>query len=475
MSEILKTYTAEQLYEMYRLKVISDNIGLSDFNEGSKIRTLLENHSDIISSISMDIKEGLYKAIPIALYQGFGFGKLAADAAIGYIRPYRVPVFTVQYTGAGTVAALTSTATTMSATVTGAGADDFSFAYASYATASELVDAINALANWTATLVSVTNNPASNLLYQYSAIDILGETNYRNVSEVMDILLATATSISVVTGFSVTIDGMQILTTADATINAGESGVQIAAEFQQTGALGNIAVNAIDTLNGKGFINSNIQGITQCINDSSFSGGAAEETDANRKIRFQETITDLNAGTRTGIIAAIKAISGVRSVGIRANYPFKGTNTIVVDDGSGSISTALLASIEKVLYGDPNDLSNYPGKNAEGIGYTIVAPTIIDVSIGITAYRLPNVNVDLTTISTDIQTAVEQYINTRSLGADVLLSEIVRVGKNSNAACYDLVVSSPLINVTINENEFAKTGAGTGGTVTITMVIAVGI
>jgi uncharacterized phage protein gp47/JayE len=88
---------------------------------------------------------------------------------------------------------------------------------------------------------------------------------------------------------------------------------------------------------------------------------------------------------------------------------------------------------------------------------------------------LPAVSVDLTEIKTDVQTAVEQYVNTRALGQDVLLSEIIRVGKNSNAAAYDLVVTSPLANVSIDEDEFAKTGAGTGGTVTVTATVATSV
>jgi len=135
----------------------------------------------------------------------------------------------------------------------------------------------------------------------------------------------------------------------------------------------------------------------------------------------------------------------------------------------------LQASLEKVLYGDPNDLTNYPGKNAEGIGYNLVAPSINAVNVGVSVTRLPNVNVDLTEIQTDVQTAIEQYINTRSLEENVLISEIYRVGKNSNAAAYDMIVNSPLANVPISDNEFAKTGSGTGASVSVTVSIAVSV
>jgi len=468
MADILKVYTAEQLYAMYRLKLSMDGVGRTDFNEGSKVRSLLEGVSEITSVIQMDHKEAIAKAIPIALYQGFGFTKLGATNAIGYIRPYRKPALWIKYTGVGTSALITSTAAIISSAVVGAPGDAFSFAYAANPNASDLVAAIDALANWEATLVQ---DAPSTQLYQYTAKEAVAATNYLNTTG-LDLMLATALAVSVLAGYSVSVDNMQIITTAAATILAGESGIQCAAQVQSTGTVGNIAVNAIDTLNGKGYISSQIDGIEQCINDSAFSGGAPAETDAQRKTRFSQTVTALNAGTKAGIEAAIRAITGVRSVGMRTSYPFKGTNTILVDDGSGVISPTLLAEVEKVLYGDPDDLSNYPGKNAEGIGYNIAAPTIVAVSIGITAYRLPSVNVDLLEIKDAVQTAVEQYVNTRQLGENVLLSEIIRVGKNANAAVYDMVVTSPTVNVVIDDDEFAKTGAGTGGTVTVTVSIA---
>jgi uncharacterized phage protein gp47/JayE len=469
MAEILKIYTAEQLYEMYRQLILSKNAGITDFNEGSKIRALLESNSEIVSSISMDFKNGLMKALPIAFYNGFGFAQKAETKAIGYIRPYRKPALWIKYTGSGSSALINSTAAIMTAGVVGAPGAAFSFDYASYPTLEDLVTAIDGETNWEATLVGGATVATSGL-YQYTNKEAIGATNYLN-TDGLDIMLATATEVEIIEGYSVTIDNLIILSTAAGTVEAGESGVQIPVEVQTAGFIGNLSAGAIDTEAGKGSIASVLDGIEHVINDSAFSGGAPAETAAERQVRFAETVNSLNAGTKSGIISAIKGITGVRSAGMRTSYPFKGTNTIVVDDGSSTISTELRAAVEKVLYGDPDDLTNYPGKNAEGIGYTIVAPTIVDVNVGITAFRLANVSVDPLTIRDDVTNAVEQYINTRPLGEDVILSEIVRVGKNANAAVYDLVITSPAANVVIQETEFAKTGAGTGGTVTVTVTI----
>lgn len=468
MSDILKVYTADQLKTMAMNLIIAKAVGLTDFNDGGKTKAIIDMVADIASTISFDFKEGIYKGIPIALYEGFGFSRKAAVNASGYIRPYRKPAMTIKYTGAGTSALLTITSTNISASVTGAPGDAFTYAFGSYPKTSDLATAIDALSNWECTAVKDVN---SDTLYQYTAEEIIGKTNYLAVTG-MDITLASAVEITIPAGYSISVDSMQIVSTAEAIILAGTSGIQCPAQNTTVGTIGNIAVNAVDTANGKGFINSVVDGIEHVINDSAFSGGAEAETDEARAIRFADTVNALNAGTEQGILVAIEAIDSVKSAGMRTSYPFRGSNTIIVDDGSGSISAALLDEVNKVLDGDPNDLTNYPGKGVAGIGYIVVAPTIVDVSIGITATRLPNVNVDLLEIKNSIQTAVEQYINTLTLGRDVLLSEVIRVGKNSNSAVYDLIVTSPASNVAIGEDEFARTGAGTTGTVTVTVTVA---
>ena len=471
MAKIITIYTQEQLYTMYKNKLLADNTGLTDFNEGSKVRSLIESSSDIVASISMDFKEALYNAIPIALYQGFGFPRKGAVSSTGYLRPYRKPAFYMTYSGVGTSALMNITSNTLSISVVGAPGDAFSLDLTVYTMTSDIVDAINLLSNWNSNLIK---DVESNTLHLYSNKEIIGSINYLN-ADGLDVMLASDTEISIITGYSVTIDKMQVLTTSDMIIADGESGVQCPASFTQTGESGNINANAIDTLNGKGYINSTLEGIENVINDSAFSGGSNEETESERKQRFSETVNALNAGTKLGIISAIRAITGIRSVGIRAAYPFKGANTILVDTGTGSISPTLLAEIEQVLYGNPDDLSNYPGKNAEGIEYVITVPIVVDINIGITVSRLSTINVDLDDIKVDVKSAIEQYINTRKLGEDVLLSEIIRVSKNSNAAVYDVTIASPLTNISISDSEFAKTGAGTSGTVTVTMVIATSV
>jgi len=466
LANITKVYTGAQINKMYRDKILASS-DLTDFNDGSVIKALIQSNSDIISHVMMDTKNAIYVAIPYALFEGLGFTKKAANNAIGYIRPYRTPAFTIAYSGVGTSALLTISGTTFSVPVTGAPGDALSLAFATYPKTSDLVTYIDAQSNWSATLYKDVDSDTE---YLYSGSEIVGSLDFE-LNSGFDIMLQTDVAVQILQGYSISVDEITIITTADATMLAGESDIVIASEAATTGVAGNIAVNAIDTERGKGFVNTQITGINFVINDSAFSGGSIAETESQREVRFSEAINGLNAGTERGIIAEIKKIDGVLGAGMRTNYPIKGTNTLIVDDGSGTISPALDLLIDKAIEGDPDDFENFPGKGTEGIGYIKSPPVIVNASLSITIYRLSSVVADLDQMEVDAKTAIEQYINTLALGHDVVLSEVIRKTKNANAAIYDAVITSPAVNIPVGENEFAKTGAGYSGVITVVAVI----
>jgi hypothetical protein len=466
LADIVKVYTGDQLYEMYRNYVLNIS-SITDFNKGAFVRAVLESNSDIVSQIMMDFKEALYKAIPIALYKGLGFPLKSARSAIGFVRPYRIPSFTLNYTGLGTSALLNVSISDFVVTVTGAAGDNLNLDFATYPKTSDLVTFIDSQANWSASLYEDVN---SNTIFLYSSPEIKGSIDFE-LNSGFDVMLQSDVALPILQGYSISVGEIIVATTEDSEIPAGASGIQIASSVSQTGFGGNIGAEAINTKEGKGFVNTQVPGVDFVINDSAFAGGRPIETETQRQIRFNETINGLNAGTLNGIIAAIKALDDVINAGMIPNFPFKGSNTIIVDDGSGIISPELEAEILKVLKGDPDDFENYPGKGVEGIGYILEPPTIVNVDIGITISRLSTVTADLNQMKLDARSAIEQYINTLSLGGDVILSEASRRAKNSNAAIYDAKITSPSDNIPIEGQEFAKTGAGYTGVVTVTAII----
>jgi len=417
--------------------------------------------------IAMDNSNAIRKAIPISLYEGLGFTKKSAVASNGYLRFYRVPEFYIKYTGAGTTAAITNTGVTFDIT-TDVPADNLVLDYITYPTIADLVTAIDGHGSYECYYTGTDDTQASTILYQYTAQEIIGELNYRNAVG-RDVMAGPAPSVLLLTGYSASVNNLIFSTMVNGTIAAGDSTTpQITAQCQTTGPDGNIGINALDTLNGQGFLVSQNVEVEHAINDSSFANGSAEETDQEQAERFQATIQGLNDGTLNAMVAETLEVSGIRSVSYRDSYPGPGFVTLVADNGSGVLTLAQIDEINKRMYGDINDIENYPGVRPAGITIAIVAPVVVPINFTIAIYRIGELS-DPTQITTTVQTVVEQYVNTRKLGDDMVLSELVKRIKASHPAIYDVVITLPVANVPANEDGVVRTGAGVGATITVTI------
>ena len=461
MAEILKVYTAEQLYELLKNKIIADNVGLTNFNTGSRIRTLLEAVCLLESATGFDYLDALRKSIRVALYEGFGFSRKPATYATGYLRFYRIPVMAMNYNGTSCKVTVDGNALT---TVCNDPADNLNLNFATYPKISDLVAAMTG--SYSAELIGI--DTTSNQLYHYTGREIIGSKNYRN-EDGIDLFLMPADAINVPANTTVTIEGMNFQTIASGTIPAGYSSAILQAQCSAKGTDGNIAVTAIDTRNGKGVISTTIMGVEHCINDSAFSGGAEDETEEERITRFQLFIKGLNGATESGITAAVLGIEGIKSCTVRDNYPQRGQITVVADDGTGHLTPEQTSMILKVLNGDPLDYETYPGYRAAGIMVNVTSPEVVDVNVTATLYRIGTISNE-TEIKNAAKTAVENYINTRRLGQDVVVSEIIKVIKTSHAAIYDVLLTTPTSNISIEIDQVPRTGSGTGGIVMITLI-----
>jgi len=465
----LKVYTPEQLYEFMKAKVLADNVGLTNFNKGSRTRTLLEAVSDTASIIGFDFLAALRRAIPVAFYDAFDFKRKDAVASSGYIRFYRLPEMTITYSGAGTNCLMSITAVNFTTTCSGAPGDNLNIALAGFPTTAALQAQINAQPNYSCTLVGA-GTAASNTLYNYVNVDVVAARDYLYTASSRDILIGPAAAVPIAANINFQVDDLEFWTTIAGNILAGDaSSDQIASECLSTGPEGNLVVNGLDTRNGKGSVLGMPVNTDYAVNDSAFSGGINEETDDERKERFTITVEGLAGSTVRGLEAATLAIDGVRSVTIRERYPVAGENTVIADDGTGNLSPAKQQEILDKLNGDPTDFVNFPGYRAAGIIINVAAPVIVPVNVAITIYRV-GIASDATEIENTVQTIIEQYINTRKLGEDPILTELIRRVKQGHPAIVDLAITNPLVNPSINTSSLARTGAGTGAAVTVTLV-----
>lgn len=475
MSNIIKTFTKEQHYDLQKNYLISQNVGLTNYNTGSDTRAILEAVADIAAFLGLDFLEGLRRAIPIALYTPLGFNRKPATSSSGDLRFYRLPVFHVRYSGVDSSVKLDITALQLTLTTSGTPADDVTVDFATFTTIDAVVAEIESKTNWAATKVL---NGFVNDLYLYSNKEIVGNDNYLNLSNSVDVMYNTAPAVVILANVQVSADNKIFIVSTGGSIAAGNATSQdLAAVSTQKGKDTNIDAQAINTIEGQGFILTPIVGVEYVINDESFGNGADEETDEERATRFKVFVNGLHGGTKRGIEKDVLEIDGIKVSALRERFPKDGINTIVADDGTGSLSGALVTEIQKVIEGDINDFENYPGKGVAGIQYNIQAPDVDEIDVEGTLYRIGTTS-DEDEMKADAKLDVERYINTRIFGDDVVFAELGALGKRSHPAVYDFKITAlqkngfpaALDNVPISGSNVARTGGITSATVVLTVV-----
>jgi hypothetical protein len=460
MAEFLKAYTKEQLIN-FIIAPIVNKAGITAMNSGDAFYELIDSLADILETIQADTVKEAKQLIEIALFTGMDFNRKPAQPAAGQIRAYRIPAMTLTYSGASAFARVTNNGATFSINTSDAG-DNFTVNVSSYPTIQDLCVYIGSLPSYTCQAVKGSEDTAD--LFYYTDKDIVGKIDYLNQSG-CDLTLNTDGEVQIIAPFIFTANDHSCRTESDYILLAGESSVSgIASESQETGNI-QIGALALDTFNGKGVVSGAFPGIFW-INDNTFTPGTEEETNEERKDRWRVQIFGASKHNRFGIESAILNLDQVRSVTLLESTPKRGYNTVVVDDGTGTISDTLRAEVQKVFDGDPNDPEKYPGVIIPGMTGFIQAPDIIGVDVNMTIYKT-DASIDDTEIISSVQSAVIQYINRLRLGYDVVDSALTTTATNAHPSVFRAVLNSGATS--IGETEIARTN-GTFGTVTITVV-----
>lgn len=128
------------------------------------------------------------------------------------------------------------------------------------------------------------------------------------------------------------------------------------------------------------------------------------------------------------------------------------TNKILGIDGYRHF-TGLAQVTQWTVDGRDDDSDNYPGIRAAGVQVEVLEPVTrpIEVEVDVT----PREGVTLSSISSEVKTAISSYINTLPVGADVIVSEIT-VAVKGVSGVFDVIVSVPSANIAIADNELAR-------------------
>lgn len=260
-------------------------------------------------------------------------------------------------------------------------------------------------------------------------------------------------------------------TQAPGAILVGQSYVDLLVSAQLAGTAGNTGSDTITE------IGTNVAGINTVTNPAPFINGRDEETEDERKSRFQDYISTLAKGTKAAVEYGARQAKLTDSNGLITEYvahavviepwlddPAEPISLIrvYIHNGASATSASLVTEAQKVIDGY-HDATGTAVSGWKAAGVQVVVWAASDKSVNVTGNltAMPGyVEADLISAATD---AVKAYIQGLNVGASVILSELIAIIKRDVEGVYNITLSAPMSDVTCAISEKA-----TPGTVSIT-------
>ncbi len=118
----------------------------------------------------------------------------------------------------------------------------------------------------------------------------------------------------------------------------------------------------------------------------------------------------------------------------------------------------LIKETQRILDGDSNDPLRAPGVRAAGIQALVKAPATVFQTVTATLSVLDDF--DPTVVTNNVENAIQDYINTLDIGADVIVAEIIEramaVDGMFNFKISDLTGSSPAVDQVLLNDQVAR-------------------
>lgn len=232
----------------------------------------------------------------------------------------------------------------------------------------------------------------------------------------------TSGTITIPIGFRVqTASGLVFVTTTEGTISAGNTTSNaVSAQSEENGADYNVASSTITTLV------DDADGVETVTNTSAAVGGLDSESDASYHKRFQTYVEGLAKANKAGLLTAALETDGVTSASLVEYFPpvSNVNGRLYIDDGSAvGVSTALVNEVQAKVDGDGTQAS--PGYRAVGVNIVVDKPTIVTQNIAVDITILDDGSVDNATLTSDIETALTDYVNNLGIGDDIIHAKLV--------------------------------------------------
>jgi uncharacterized phage protein gp47/JayE len=197
-----------------------------------------------------------------------------------------------------------------------------------------------------------------------------------------------------------------------------------------------------------------IPGVDSVVNDYPASGGLDAESDAALRLRFSGFIDSRTRATAQAIGFAIQSVQqGLQFVIAERVDPSgavsPGHFTVVVDDGTGDPSDALLGAVGAAV----------EAVRALGSTYSVIRPALVSVSVSMAV-------VGSAGSPATVQAAVGSFLSQLPIGAQVFLSKLTQVAHDSDPSV--VRISGVTINGLAADLQVAAFSRPIAGVVTVT-------
>lgn len=115
--------------------------------------------------------------------------------------------------------------------------------------------------------------------------------------------------------------------------------------------------------------------------------------------------------------------------------------------------TGLIQKAQWTIDGLDRDITNYPGIGAAGTQFEVLTPVLIRLKLIVDV--TPDEGVSLSSISDQIRTAIEEYVDALNVGDDVILSEIIAAAQ-SISGVFDVEISNHSSNIVVADGQLAR-------------------
>lgn len=250
-------------------------------------------------------------------------------------------------------------------------------------------------------------------------------------------------------------ESFSYITSANATLANGVDTIDALVSASITGANTNCLAASISQ------IVDTIDGIASVTNSLAFTSGSDEESNEERKLRFQQWLNTLNRSTNDAIQYGANTVKLYNSSGSVTEQVVKSTiyepcvdDTPIGDpgiiyvyiwNGISGASAELIAETNKVLYGYTNDDGvKVAGWKPAGVVTTVrvITPTTVDVTAAVT---LDGTRAEVD-VDADIESAIGNFFTSIGIGKTLIFAELSRTIMGINGVS-DVSFTTPTANV----------------------------